>query len=235
MSQQLRTPQQTKIVEALVERFKIDGSRVLFLNPQWPLEPWLPGKTLAAIARQSGKFKVIRVEHERVLEVGSQRQVISQGTVVDLDDRVYSLPGVATMGEKLPETEEVADAWDLADARALRSTLDLAGFDPVDPSSVVPLNGKDSAPRDPEAAEAEARVNDVARIHILAAEKGLIVGKDYSKYRKFLAENYEGAVSVTGFDPVKRKSVIAALERYVPVFDPSSVPEEFAELKGAPV
>ena len=133
------------------------------------------------------------------------------------------------------------DAWDLADARALRSTLDVAGFDPLDPTSVVPLNGNPlaAAAREPEAAETLARINDNARIHILAKEKGLIVDKDFSKYRRFLSENYDGAVSVAGFDAVQRKSVIAALERYVPPFDPGSVPPEFAEVaedvKGAPV
>jgi hypothetical protein len=241
---QTRTEQQKTIVEQLVKTFGIDGSKVLFLNPDKPTDFWLRGKTLAQIARQSGKFKVIRVEHEKVIEIGVTRQAISQGTVVDLEDRIYSYPGVATFGERIPETEEQGDAWDLADARALRSTLDLAGFDPLDPTSVVPLNGKNgngehtAAPRDPVVAEAAARVSDFARIKILSREKGLIAGKDASGYRKFLATNYDGAVSAAGFDPVQRKSLIATLEAYQPSFDPKSMPLEFLDLEeaeGAPV
>lgn len=235
MSQTLRTPQQTERVKALVERFGIDGSKVLFFKDN-PNEPWLRAKQLAQIARQSGKFKVVSAEFSQYIE--PLRQIIYQGNLVDLNDHIYSLPGVATIGEKDEATGEEFDEHDLAEARCLRSTFELAGFDPFDPTSVVPLNGEQqqaSSSRDPEAAETEVKLNDFARIHILAAEKRLIVGKDYSGYKKFLSTNYEGATSVAGFDPIKRKSVIAALERYQPPFDPASQPEEFTELEGVTV
>jgi hypothetical protein len=226
MSQQLRTQQQQAVVNRLVQAFGIDGSKVLFLNEKNLVEPWLRGKTLAAIARKSGLFKVIRVEVEQ--PILALKQVVYQGTVVDLEDRSYSLPGVATLGEKIAETDEEVNENDLAESRALRSTLELAGFDPLDPMSVVPLDGSSAsnAPaRTPEAASTNVYQDDMARIHILGREKGLIVGKDYSKYRKFLVENYDGAVSVAGFDALQRKSVIAALELYRP-----EVPDEFAGL-----
>ena len=224
MNQKLRTSQQQAVVDALVNRFSIDGSKILFLNEDKPEEPWLRAKLLAAIARKSGLFKAIRVEVEP--PIPSLNQVVCQGTVVDLEDHIYSLPGVATRGEKIAETEEEVDEYDLAESRALRSTLELAGFDPFDPTSVVPLNGeKTSVTRDPLVAEAESRLADNARIHILAKEKGLIIDKDFSEYRKFLAERYDGAKSVAGFDPIQRKSVIETLERYEP-----TVPPEFAQL-----
>jgi hypothetical protein len=234
---QPRTEEQKAIVAQLVERFSIDGSKILFLNPDRRTEPWLPAKQRAQIARQSGKFKVIRVEHERVLEIGSTRQVVSQGTVVDLDDRIYSMPGVATIGERIPEIDEDVDAWDLADARALGSTLDLAGFNPVDPTSVVPLNGnsEQQVPRDVDAAKTLARLSDNARIHILAKEKGLIVGKDFTGYRQFIAhflnQPYTGKETTVGFEPTQRKSFIALLEHYIP--QPTAtevVPPEFTEV-----
>src|SRR5229473_2669223 len=106
MTQQLRTARQKEVVERLVEAFGIDGSKVLFLNAKNPDEPWLRAKQLAAIARRSQLFKVIRAEHEKVVDLGARKQVIYQGTVVDLDDHIYSLPGVATYGEAIAATDE---------------------------------------------------------------------------------------------------------------------------------
>lgn len=238
---QLRTQQQQDVVNRIVDQFHIDGKEILFLDDKDKTKPWLRARTLASIARSSGKFKVVRSEFEQYIE--PLKQVVYQGTLVDLGDRIFSLPGVATVNETIRinnQDDEVVDAHDLAEARSLRSTFELAGFDPFDSNSVVPIDGKEAAePRDPAVAEAVARVNDNARIHILAKEKGLTDGKDFSRYRRFLAENYSGATSVAGFDAVQRKSVIAALERYVPAYDPDlAVPPEFievAEVEGAPI
>ena len=230
MSQQLRTEQQRDLVKALVQRFGIDGSKVVFF-PEEPDYPWLPGKQLAKVAQRSGQFKVVRVEHEKVMEVGAARQLHSQGTVVDLNDRIFSLPGVATVGEKIEGVADDVDPWDLADARAMRSTLDLAGVDPI-----AALNGQPATTRDPVAAEALARIGDNARIHILARDKALIVGKDFSGYRRFIAsflnKPYDGKETVVGFDPLQRKSFIETLQRYVPGQEPATaeVPPEFAEV-----
>lgn len=220
MSQSLRTPKQKEIVAQLVERFGIDGSKVLFLNEKNPDEPWLRAMLLAGIARKSGLFKVVRVEWENYIEPLSQ--IIYQGTVVDVDDRIYSLPGVATANEKHDRIDdEEINAHDLAESRALRSTLTLAGFDPFDPTSVVHLGEFKSAQRDVAAAEAESRRADLARIHILAKEKMLIIegagpgGKDDTDgYRNFLRDNYNGVRTAAGFSPTQRKSLIEALERY---------------------
>jgi hypothetical protein len=242
MSQQLRTPEQKAIVERLVNRFGIDGRKVIFF-PEDPNYPWLKASLLKQIARQSGKFKHIGAEFVQFIE--PLKQLVYQGNVVGTDGCIYSLPGIATIGERLPEAEEVFDEHDLAEARALRSTFDLAGVDPLDPTSVVPLNAKEPAPpRDPQAAETLQRLSDNARIHILARDKRLIVDKDFSGYRKFIAEflnkKYDGRETVAGFDVVQRKSLIEALERYVPSRSSAlDVPPEFAEVaddvKGVPV
>ena len=230
MSQQLRntrTPQQQAVVDQLVERYNINGSKVLFLNEKNPNEPWLRGKLLAAIARQSGLFKSILVKYDQFIAPLSQ--VVYQGEVMDLDDHLFSLPGVGTHGEKMANSEDEVNEHDLAESRALKSTLELAGFDPLDPASVVHLG--ELMPRVPGEAEAESRLNDLARIHILAKEKGLIIegarmdGKDdASRYRKFLLDKY-GINTAAGFDPLQRKSLIEALERYEA--------DEFAELAEA--
>lgn len=230
--QQLRTTQQRDMVQALVERFGIDGSKVVFF-PEEPDYPWLPGKQLAKIAQRSGLFKVVRVEHEKVMEVGAARQLHSQGTVVDLNDFSYSLPGVATVGEKIAGVSDDVDPWDLADARAMRSTLDLAG---VDPLAALNGHGRSPKPLDPVAANTLARISDNARIHILARDKGLIVGKDFSLYRRFISgflnEPYDGRESVAGFTALQRKSFIEALQSYVPAPEPSrsEVPPEFSDV-----
>jgi hypothetical protein len=230
--QQLRTPQQNEIDNALVERFNIDGSEVLFLDEKKPTKPWLRARTLASIARSSGKFKVVRSEFEQYIE--PLKQIVYQGTLVDLDDRIFSLPGVATINEaiRIDDTDEVVDAHDLAESKSLRSTFVLAGFDPFDSNSAVPLGEfKPQRTQDPAAAEAESRRADLAAIHILAKEKNLIsFAGDATKYRDFLAQHFEGTRTAAGFDAVGRKSLIEALRHYVP---PPPVVDEFAELEGA--
>jgi hypothetical protein len=221
MSQQLRTPKQQQIVDALVENFNIDGSKVLFF-PEDPDEPWLRARQLAQIARQSGKFKLVTVEPTHYWD--ALKQIFYQGTVVDQKDVTYSLPGVATINEKIEALGQTLDANDLAESRALRSTLQLAGFDPLDPASVVPLGDLKLAdhPRDPDVIEAESRRADLARIHMLAKEKCLIVeggaangADDLSGYRRLLLQWY-GVNTAAGFRSVERKSLIEALERYTP-------------------
>src|ERR1041385_1433809 len=114
MSQQLRTPKQQQIVDALVENFNIDGSKVLFF-PEDPDEPWLRARQLAQIARQSGKFKLVTVEPTHYWD--ALKQIFYQGTVVDQKDVTYSLPGVATINEKIEALGQTLDANDLAESR----------------------------------------------------------------------------------------------------------------------
>jgi hypothetical protein len=223
-----RTSAQQAVVNQLVDKFGIDGSKVLFLNERDRNEPWLRARLLASIARQSGLFKVVRAEYENYIE--PLNQIVYQATIVDLQDRIYSLPGVASANEKISNSEEASksaagdepiNAHDLAESRSLKSTLELAGFDPFDPTSVVPLGEFNPPTRDEAAAKAQSRLNDLARIHILAKEKFLIIegagpdGKDDTTgYRNFLETHYSGVRTAVGFDALQRKSLIEALERY---------------------
>ena len=61
MSQQVRTTQQDEIVRALVERFNIDGSKVIFFKED-PLKPWLRAAT--AVANPAGPPPTTNTSHD---------------------------------------------------------------------------------------------------------------------------------------------------------------------------
>jgi hypothetical protein len=221
MSQQLptRTRQQQAIAEELARRLQIDGERILFLSSRNKEEPWLPPEALTTIARQSDRFKHLDEGFQEY--IAPLNQVVHHATFIDCEGNTFGRSGVATVGAFAD-----LDAHLIAAGRAISAALTSGGINPLRPGSVVALAaGKGEPARvSPELAAAESGRNDLARIHILAKEKGLIVGKDYSKYRDFLSTHY-GATSVAGFDSLMRKSVIEALDRYKP-----EVPIEFAEL-----
>lgn len=216
MSTSIRTPVQQEIVKKLAENFAIDGTRVLFLDPEDHTNPWLNSKALLAIARQSGEFKQVATTYTEYIE--ALKQVVWSSTVVDRNGLAYTRSGVATLGERLPN-QEVADEHDLAGARALRAALDDAGFDPTKAAPVLNLN---LPPNEHAAAqEAQTRLKDLARIHILAAEKGLVVPRDDDSidrtgYRNFLKDNFEGVTTTAGMGPADRARVINALTEYQP-------------------
>lgn len=218
-----RTPQQQQLVNQLVEQFNIEGDKILFLNNSNPLEPWLNYDALESIARQSGKFRDI--EEHYITYIEPLRQVVHSATVVDPEGRSYVRSGVAKLGETL-EGEGNIDELDehkLAAARALNAALRAAGFNPLRAGSVV-LDLK-LPPREHAAAdEADSRRNDLARIHMLAAQKSLIVPSqddpsrnDLTGYRDFLREHFDGATTTAGMGAADRARVINALTEYDPI------------------
>lgn len=226
MSQQLptRTRQQQSIAEDLARRLQIDSERILFLNSRNKEEPWLPPEALTTIARQSDRFKHLDEGFQEF--IAPLNQVVHHATFIDCEGNTFGRSGVATVGAFAD-----LDAHIIAAGRAISAALTSGGINPLRPGSVVALSGETggSIPVSPVLAAAESGRADLARIHILAKEKGLIVGKDYSGYRNFLRKHYDGAISVAGFDPLLRKSVIEALERFNPAG--SDVPDEFAGLE----
>jgi len=211
------TEDQLRKMRTLVKQFAVDPDRIYWLGGP---DPWLPADVLCGIARLSGNFKSIEEWHDKF--VPERKQVIYRARVIDLDGHEYSRSGAAMINEQLPEMEkgEVADEDQLAASRALRSTLDLAGFDPFKSNSVIRMvEDEGTAARTPlekTVAEVSARANDMARIHILAEDAGLIVRsptgpKDQSPYRKWLMDNYK-VTSAVELNETERASVIAALE-----------------------
>jgi hypothetical protein len=221
-----------RAVRRLSATYGFDPTEVPIING----EPWLNSKQLIRIARASGDFTSIGEGFDQFIP--ALNQIVHIGTVIDRDGRSYARSGVATIGEQLQAGDLSrsgvitggidVDPHELAAARALRKALDDAGFDPLAPGSRVPaaalpttqevaealgattlVPGVQPAP-DPSATATAARLCALRQIHMLAAECGLIVGTDSSKYRDWLTE-YFGTNSVAGMTETERASVINAL------------------------
>jgi hypothetical protein len=215
MRQLTRTAPQEAVVQQLVEKWKLDRDKILFLNPNKPTEPWLNYDALTIIARGSGRFRSLSEHYSTFIQ--ELKHVIHTATVVDSDGIEYTRSGAAAIGERLFADEEV-DEHSLAATRALRSALDSAGFDVVKASSVIDLN----LPREQHTQqdEANARVNDLRQLHAIAARKGLIVPSaedesrnDMTEYRAWLAEHFHGAGSAAGFTAAERAIAINLLRQ----------------------
>jgi hypothetical protein len=210
-----RTPGQEAVIQTLTNRFEIDEERILFLNPARPEEPWIPPEELMSIARQAGGFKSIGVTFDQFIQ--GLNQVAYTANVTDAQDRIYVMPGVATVGEKHPVSGEVLDEHSLARGRAVSAALRAAGFYPLKAGSTIDLNLKLSNSNNPVALAAEQRNSDLAQIHLLAAQKGLIregVGgrKELSGYKNWLFENW-GIDSAGALNTAERQSAINALKQ----------------------
>jgi hypothetical protein len=222
MKRQLTTKQHG-VLELLQRNFALsDGEleRVLFLNERDKTEPWIPADLQEAIARQVGTFKHISVTHDKF--INERQQVIYTATVIDTADRSYTRTGAAIIGEAPNGVEMDVDV--LAASRALNAALNAAGFNPFKAGSVVniaeareslqakPLNPTEQQLHAVED-EATARRTDLARIHALAVEKGLTVGKDDSRYRDELFEHY-GVRTAAILNRTERAAVVNWLTNY---------------------
>lgn len=209
---------QMQIIRNLHQQFDIDPGRVYFIGKG---EPWLPADVLSAIGRATGKIKSIDEDYKEFIP--QRNQVVHKAIVVDVNDNVYGRSGVATIGETLPDMEagEEVDEHDLAASRAIVKALNLAGVNPFKSGSIVSLDDRRQQPAGPRTveeariAEAASRTNDLARIHMLAADAGMIEssiakGGD-RKYRDWLLANYK-VHSAAELNETERASVVAALE-----------------------
>lgn len=219
------TDRQRAIASELAKLHNIDADRVRFLNSDNPHEPWLPPEALITIARQSDRFKALDEGYQEF--IAPLRQVVHHATFIDVGGCTFGRCGVATIDE-----DADLDAHDVAAGRAISRALTAGGLNPLRPGSVVEL-GNLNLPSSGNPLEVLARRADLARIHILAKQKGLIIEgagpngtDDLTKYRNQLAVWYEGARSTAGFSPEKRASVIEALSQL-------PEPDEFAELETA--
>jgi hypothetical protein len=215
LKHQTRTPGQQMIVQQLVDRWKIDPNKILFLKSGKPLEPWLNYEALTVIARSSGRFRSLSEQFSTF--VPGLNHLIHIATVVDSEGFEYTRSGAAEIGETVADDEDV-DEHSLAATRALRSALDSAGFDVVKGSSVIPIDLNvpklERTPQD----EPRERINELRLLHLLAAQKGLIKPadedpsrNDMSAYRRWLADNFDGAGSAAGFSAANRAIAINKL------------------------
>jgi hypothetical protein len=214
---QTRTREQELVIDALQMQFGLNGADtegILFLDRSKKLKPWFPYDVGLTIARQSDDLGGI--EEHYISYIDPLRQVVHSATVTDARGRTFTRSGVAKIGEKL-DNEETPDEHRLAGARALNAALDAAGFNPLKAgSSALELN---LPPREHIAQdESASRRKDLKQIHLLAAQKGLIVPQeedaarnDMTEYRKFLADNFQGRNSAADFSSAERAILINLL------------------------
>jgi hypothetical protein len=215
--------EQSKVADAIVNQYGIDRERIYFLNQRKPLEPWIPPDQLIICARQEGGFREIEDQFDQFVD--TLKQVIHRGRVVDAQGRVFTCIGVATLGEQ-PIKGVIFDEHQLAGGRAVSAALTAGGFNPFKVGSnqsfkpVATLD--DEAREDRVQSPAVRRNNDIARIHILAEQAGLIHphahghahGVDSTKYRAWLRENF-GVGSSTEASQEDRARIINALENWL--------------------
>lgn len=213
MQQKNLTKTQTDIVSRLVETYGIDGSRILFLNPKNPNDPWIPVSQLEIIARQIEGYRDSEVEFDQFIE--PTHQFIYKATVIDSQNRRFTRPGVATIGES-PIDGEDFDPHYLAAGRALSAALKSAGFHPceVDFRRETKAEFSGSVPVE----DAKNRQNQLGVIHEKAKQKGLIVKlydgtQDLTRYKEKLFEKFN-IESAAELDEKGRLSVINWLENY---------------------
>ena len=191
-------------------------NRVIFFTENEA--PWIPPDLLQAIALQVGSLRYVGVKFDQFIP--QLQQHIWTATVIDERERTFERSGVATIGEQTPIAEMI-DPHVLAGGRALQAALNAAGFNPFKAGFVASVTKSDDqeSPKAMSVDEKSAflleeemglRLKDLRQIHKLAADCGLIVGKDQRRYREWLMEKY-GVHSCIELDPKTRASVINSL------------------------
>lgn len=182
--------------------------------------PWIPPDLLQAIALQVGANRYVGVKFEQFIP--QLQQIAWTATVIDERERTFERSGVATIGESSNGRD--IDPHVLASGRALQAALNAAGFNPFKPGFVAIVTPADDQQHpdvmsvDERSAhlledELELRRKDLAQIHKLAQDSGLIVGKDQRRYREWLMDKFHVHSSIE-LDAKTRASVINALSTF---------------------
>lgn len=225
------TAGQTKNLALLRENFGLSDAelnRVLFFRADSD-EPWIPPDITMAISRQTGQIKHLTPSF--VEYVAELKQYVYSATAIDLRDFTFTRVGVAKEGERSNGVE--IDPNTLAEGRALNAALTAAGVNPFKAGTVakvdrllrvstpefsgVPLT--DEQKRVFNSTDAIVRRNnDLAHIHQLGVEKGLILmlpsgGKDMTRYRDWLNNHFQTRTAAT-LDGQQRAMVANALKNY---------------------
>lgn len=142
--------------------------------------------------------------------------VLSRGTVVLSDGRTRSGEAGCIVGDALPSglsVETIKSALDVSGARALQKALRMVGFDPVRAHEAQKQLGTpapaSAGPRF--TPEEEQRNNELAEIHILAEQCGLITVNDKTAYRRQLSVFFPGVDSASQLTAGERAQFIATL------------------------
>ncbi|MET0646414.1 MAG: hypothetical protein ABW208_07310 [Pyrinomonadaceae bacterium] len=205
--------QQESLVGEFVTAYGIDADQVIFFDDT--PAPFFLFEALAQIVGALGNFREVAVTHP---EIDERNGNATCEAALTLDDgRVVRNFGSSFVGDTIPgkEVNDFQTAFDIARARALRSALRLAGFDPVKrhEQSKRGEKGEETVI----SPEAEQRNKELAEIHALAAEAGLIVNapgalEDKSAYYRQL-QVFFPAVSSAGELSAKERAQFIALLR----------------------
>ena len=203
---------QESLKNEFVETYGIDADQVIFFD-ETPA-PFFLFEALAQIVGVLGNFREVAVTHPEIAERNGNATCEAALT---LDDgRVVRSFGSSFVGDIIAgkEVGDFQTAFDLSRARALRSALRLAGFDPVKRHEQSKRGEKGAEPAI--SPEAEQRNRELAEIHLLAQEAGLIVSvpgmlDDKSAYYRQLAVFFPAASSAGELSAKERAQFIALL------------------------
>lgn len=198
---------QEALVGEFVSAYDIDAKQVIFFDDSEA--PFFLFEALAQIVSVLADFREVAVTKPEIEERNGN--ATCEAAITLEDGRVVRSFGSSFVGDTLPgkEVGDFQTAFDLARARALRSALRLAGFDPVKRHEQRKRGEKAAAPI--LSPEAEQRNKELAEIHAIAEEAGLIIGNDKSAYYRQLGVFFPGVPSAGELSAKERASFIALL------------------------
>lgn len=199
------TLQQESIRSEFAQTYDIAPEQIIFFD-ETPT-PFFLFEGLAQIVGALANFREVAVTHPEIAERNGNATCEAALTLED--GRVVKSFGSSFVGDTLPgkDASDFQMAFDLA--RALRSALRLAGFDPVKSHEQRKRGGKAEAPTI--TPEEEQRNKELAEIHVIAEEAGLIVGSDKSAYYRQLGVFFPGVQSASHLNTKERSQFIALL------------------------
>lgn len=212
-SQPARTPrrfniQQELLAKEFAQAYNISPDQISFDSETGA--PFFYFEALAQIVTALTNFSELRAHQVEINH--AHGHVTSEASITLPDGRVVSSFGSSFLNEELPNGKTVSDfltALDVSRARALRSALRMVGFDPVRAHEAAKQGGAAHTPQI--TAEEEQRNKELAEIHIIAEEAGLIVGDDKSAYLRQLSVFFPFADSAAQLNSKERAQFIALL------------------------
>lgn len=207
------TLEQEDFVREFTYLYGIERWQISFENER--LEPIFDFDALSTLALKLSDISSIVVEPG---DIDAHLGIATSSCEVKLPDgRLRLVFGSAMMGEQMPNGGNIVDlkqALDVSQARALRKGLRAVGWDPVRAHRETKSEYNRQNPASPVSTtpspEDELRKNELAEIHILAKELGLIDEKgDKTKYRTLIGVYFPGVESSEKMNGVQRAQLIA--------------------------
>lgn len=197
-----RTQEQAILSQELCLTYQIDPQQVIFVGES--SDPILDYEALSKISLElCPEIQDLQISLDTI-----NQDFVSCSCLITVGGKTRKVFSVCMMNERITETfvvDSIDRACNVARARALRAGLRSIGFDPMKAhaqkvrGSHLELVFKE-----------KDRNKELAQIHVLATEIGLIKGKDSSKYRRVL-NVFFGKQSAKGFTDEEREKCIAIL------------------------